>query len=82
MNEDKICPVCGLKMKKLSPQSWECRCGHVEKGKVGREKDRRENKKELKIRFRKGKKRKSRKGPALSHKKVRAFKKKRTSTRG
>lgn len=89
MNKVKLCPVCGLKMKELSPLLWECKCGHVEKGKPSKERKvkremEREGKKEevLRARFWEGKKGKITKEIALTHKKEIVAKKKRTSTRG
>jgi hypothetical protein len=38
MNKERNCPICGLKMKWLSFQLWQCKCGHKEK----REKDAKE----------------------------------------
>lgn len=72
MKEVKMCPVCGLEMKRLSLQLWECRCGHVERGKVAKEKERGGDKKESKARFWE---KKQRKGAALSHGKGRVYRK-------
>ena len=32
MNQERNCPLCGLKMTRLSFQLWQCKCGHKEKG--------------------------------------------------
>jgi hypothetical protein len=32
MNEEKSCPICGLKMTWLAFQLWQCQCGHTERG--------------------------------------------------
>jgi hypothetical protein len=32
MSEERNCPICGSKMKWLSFQLWQCKCGHKEKG--------------------------------------------------
>ena len=32
MNKERTCPLCGLKMKQLSFQLWQCKCGNKEKG--------------------------------------------------
>jgi len=32
MNIERNCPLCGLKMKWLSPHLWQCKCGHKKKG--------------------------------------------------
>ena len=32
MNKERNCPLCSLKMKRLSFQLWQCKCGHKEKG--------------------------------------------------
>ena len=32
MNEERNCPVCGLKMQRLALHVWQCKCGHKEKG--------------------------------------------------
>ncbi|RLI44609.1 hypothetical protein DRO61_11955 [Candidatus Bathyarchaeota archaeon] len=31
VNKDRTCPLCGLKMMRLSPHLWHCKCGHKEK---------------------------------------------------
>ena len=31
VNKERNCPLCGLKMKRLSPHLWQCKCGHNEK---------------------------------------------------
>ena len=30
-NKERNCPLCGLKMTRLSFQLWQCKCGHKEK---------------------------------------------------
>lgn len=31
VNKERTCPLCGLKMMRLSPHLWQCKCGHKEK---------------------------------------------------
>ena len=69
-------------MKKLSPQSWTCPCGHVEKGEASEEKKKEKDKEELWTGFRGRSKGKIIGEEALSHRRVRVYKKKRTSIRG
>ena len=32
VNKERNCPICGLKMKWLSFQLWQCKCGYNKKG--------------------------------------------------
>ncbi len=73
-----ICPVCGSDMKELSPQVWNCKCGHREI--VEKSKQQNNEKEESKEAYRKRfweKKKRVRK--AISHKKDIVDRKKRTS---
>ena len=31
VNKERNCPLCGLKMKRLSLHLWQCKCGNKEK---------------------------------------------------
>jgi len=33
VNKERNCPLCGLKMKQLSFQLWQCKCGYKAKEK-------------------------------------------------
>ena len=39
VNKEKNCPLCGLKMKQLSFQLWQCKCGYRAKGDEGTEEE-------------------------------------------
>jgi hypothetical protein len=71
-----------MKMKKLSIEVWECRCGHREIGKEAEEQERGEEEQERRIRSWEEKNKRFGKQATLSYKKVRGTGRKRTSTRG
>ena len=39
MSKERNCPICGLKMKRLAFQLWQCKCMHREKGRDGEEEE-------------------------------------------
>ncbi len=87
MKKDKMCPVCGSKMERLSHRLWTCKCGHREEEKPGEEEKTRaetdENKvAEMRTGFRQDRKEVVRKRMFRSHRRKVMDKKKKTSTRG
>ena len=34
VNKERNCPLCGLKMMRLSLHLWQCKCGHKEKREI------------------------------------------------
>ena len=50
MSKERNCPICGLKMKRLALQLWQCKCGRREMGGESEEEED-EEEQERRLRF-------------------------------
>lgn len=78
LEEERVCPVCGLKMEMLSPQSWMCKCGYRGKGRpLGEEEKKEKGREERKLRRWEEKEKRIKKRPSTRRKKGMGSKRKR-----
>jgi hypothetical protein len=76
--KDRFCPKCGMRMGRLSPNFFSCKCGHREVG-VRVHKDESE---QIKRQVQPRTKLREQQIPTHEHVKVKSVRRKRTSTRG
>lgn len=82
VNEGKACPICGMNMRNLCREVWECRCGHREISNESKEPERRIEEQKRRIPFWEEKDKMKGRQPTISYKKVTGTGRKRTSIRG